>query len=75
MIANLPEESAQSGAAVSRCSQLLQQQVEPLHTDPLLQELTAELSQQVSCPLTATHTHTYGGWNYRVCLLPSCLHS
>jgi len=54
-----PEEAAQGDVALGGGPQLLQQQVEALHSDPLLQELTAQLGKQVAGPLPATHTYTH----------------
>lgn len=52
-----PEEPAERDVTVSSSSQLLQQQVQSLHADALLQELRAQLREQVSCPLPAARTH------------------
>lgn len=53
---HLPEEAAQRHLPVSRCPQLLQQEVDALHADLLLQQLRAQLGEPVSRSLPTAHT-------------------
>ena len=58
-VSHPPEEPAQRDAALSRRPQLLQQQVQTLHIDPVLQQLRAQLTEQVGRPLPAAGVYTH----------------